>query len=290
MASQTSSPPSLDLPPDPFAPAPRSKTWEAVRRNPWVVIIPALLFALAGVALAYARDTTYRAETRMAVGPIDVSSPSLPALVNASAALSAVYSRAIDADGVTAPTARQLDIDQVQVRERLSASPVAESPVLRVWATGKTDEGAIRLANIGSRNLRLYARELNAGAEPGTRARSASLLARYRRAALRTERLRLARDDALAAYEAAPSPRGLNRVQRREAALSTAQLRSEDLRAGYRREQDRLRVSGDLLRTLTPAFAATSNKRSRMQLYGAAGLLLGAGLGLVLAARRGRLD
>lgn len=280
----TSEAPVLEAPPDPFDPPPREGIWDALRSHPVVAVLPVILFVGAAVALALTRSPTYTAEAKLAVGPVDVTSPGLPGLVVASQSLATVYSRAIDARRVTAPVARRLHTERADVASRLSASPVPESPVFRVRARADSSEAAIRLANLGSESLIDYTRTLSASREERRR-----LLRRYR-AAAEDLGAAVADRDRLRARRA--SERSLIRAGAR---VEEERLRAEALKANYRRASEQGQAHAELVTVLAPASSATSDRTSKLQLWAgaalAAGLLLGAALAIWRAARlRDRWD
>jgi Capsular polysaccharide biosynthesis protein len=96
------------------------------------VIIPTLLLVGAAIALGTTRAPNYTAETRLTVGRLDVSSQAVPGVVAANQSLAATYSRLVTAEGVVDPVAVRLGLSSGSVARALRASPIPESPIIRL--------------------------------------------------------------------------------------------------------------------------------------------------------------
>ena len=154
--------------------------FEAMREFWWLILFTALVGAGCGVVYGLVREPTYTAESRLSVGRIDVSTQSITGFVVAAQTLADSYSRAIVARPVVRDTAAAAGIAPSEVVERLSASPIPQSPVMQVSATGETEREAVRTANAGSRALVDYVQRLNRF-NPDSK----DLLARFNRASQR---------------------------------------------------------------------------------------------------------
>lgn len=258
---------------------------EATLRRPLLVAIPILLLVGVAFAVGMTREPTYSAETRLNVGRPDVSPEAIGSAAVGNQSLASAYARVIEAEAVVAPVAEGLALEPGDVRARLTASPVPESPIISVRATGSKADEAVRLANAGAARLVEYVRSLGRDESD-----EADILRRYRSARLAAARARARRDrleaaDALAG-ESAARQRSLSRAN---ADIATSELQAESLADAYRQAQSS-RAAGDLVQVLTPAAGASSDARSALQrlllLAGAVGLVTGVGLAVVLANRR----
>jgi len=258
----------------PPSPPPRVLLWDAVKRQVNVVLIPTLILLGVGVGIGLQRSPEYTAEARLTVGRLDVDPASLATFASATQSLASAYSRAVEARGVVDKVAASVGMSSDQVRGAISASPVPESPIIRVTATGNSSERAIALANATSGALVRYTTTLNRSATD-----SQQLLGRYRNAALRVSTLERRRNR-LASN--AGRPEALNRV---EADLETARLQASTLSAAYQSNQ-RGAGSSKLVDELTSATGATSDRWSKLQLLALAGGLAGLLLGLAVAMLR----
>src|SRR5690242_13023884 len=140
-------PPALAHPPSPL---------QAVARHPLLAVLPVVLFVAAAIAVATARQPTYSAESRVAIGSFSPSEQSAPGAAYAGTQFASAYSRAITAGDVVAPVARQTHLARSQVSAQLSATPVPDSPFLRIQATGATARQAEGLASAATAALTDY--------------------------------------------------------------------------------------------------------------------------------------
>jgi uncharacterized protein involved in exopolysaccharide biosynthesis len=268
-------------------PPTRSTLGAAIARY-WIVVLAiGLVGAGAGSFMALERDPVYTANVRLAVGPVDVTSPGLPGLVTASQSLAGLYSRTIAAQPIVERVARRADLQPQQVTSRVSASPVPESPVFVVRATGPSERQAVEVANLAADALGRYTRQLNR-----QRARPGRLLRRYRDAARELDALGARRERARAALADADTASARAHLSDASAAFDAANLRKQTVGVAYRQASQQGLAASSLVQVLTPALEATSDRRRTVELWGlaglAAGLALGGVLALALAARRAR--
>jgi hypothetical protein len=253
--------------------------WQAIRRYPYLTVIPAILLAAAGVALGYLREPTYTATSELSVGRVDVSNPAaVGSVVQATQSLAVVYSRMIDASGVKERAARKLGARAAG--STISATPIPGSPIVRVTGTGDSEPHAVRVANTAARSLLRYA----AGYDD-TSGHARSLARRFRAVSLtllsaRDRVRRLARS--VAQHPSRPGERRLNKAR---AALGEARLRHDTLELDYQVTQQTGRA-GPALRMFSVADSATSDRASLMQILGLVGLLAGLALGAALSRAR----
>jgi len=192
-------------------------------RHPLLVILPILVLGAAAAVLASQLSTTYTAASRLQVGRLQVSAPgAVGGFASASQALAAGYSRAITADGVVDPVARRLDRPAADVRNRLFASPIPDSPLFRVEATGQSSRDAVALANAGASALVDYIAKVNRSNPDARR-----LYGQYQASSVASNSANIARDTARRRYRDAPT--GPNRRAYAQASALAQTLR---LRAG----------------------------------------------------------
>jgi uncharacterized protein involved in exopolysaccharide biosynthesis len=264
----------VSYPPAMQQPVPRLGVLQAMRRSIPLVILPVIL--LVGAALAYglARSPTYTSEARLNVGGLNLTTQTLAGYTTAVQQLAVAYSRAIDATPVISPVAKKLRLSPADVADRVSATPVQGSPVIRVRATGKDGGEARRLADAMAGSLVTYAIDLNTGSEE-----SARLLRNFKAA---TKRMQAA---GARAARLKPTSRAHEVAKARE---DIARLKAQTAGALYQRS-----VAGqattNLVQKLAPAAPATSDRNSVLQQFIAgaliAGLLIGVGLAMLRANR-----
>jgi capsular polysaccharide biosynthesis protein len=260
---------------------PRVTTLTAARRHWFLVALITLLFTGAGVAVALVRQPVYTAETRLVVGRIDVTAPgALGSFTVATQAIASQYSRSIDAEGITRRVAPRAGMSPRAVASRVSATPIPESPVIKVFASGSSAAGAVRLANLASSALVTFTTQLNRS-NPDT----SRLLTRFTAAsrdvvAQRSELRRLRRS-----YVAKPTRAKRDEMQAVEVKLRVAQLQSDTLRQAYD-ASTQSQAATSLVQILERASSATSDRFKYLQFLGFIGLVAGLAVGLALATLR----
>jgi capsular polysaccharide biosynthesis protein len=276
-----------DLPDDLPLPAPgrprkaeRVPVLRAVREHWVLAIAPAAFFVFLAIVAGMARNPTYTSESRVNVGRIDVSSQSIPGFVASIQALAATYSHAVNAQAVLQPVADKLHTTPNALAGRVGASPIPDSPLFRVTATGSTPTNAVELANLVTASLASYVSQLNSSNPEAAQTLrdidSASVALAQARARLRA---------AQATYARVPSSANNQLVTERNADVYSANLRLQTLSDAYRQSQQGLAQS-QIIQVLNPASTASSDKRSVLQKLVFVALLGGIAAGFALATAR----
>ncbi|MBA2580268.1 MAG: hypothetical protein H0V03_05435, partial [Thermoleophilaceae bacterium] len=261
-------------------PPPLVGAWSAVRRHWLLASLPALLLALAAVAIAFQRDPAYTAQVRLNVGRLDIGAQSIPGLVQGSQALASAYSRVIDAQPVVKPVAAKTGSTPDDVAERLSASAIPESPLLYVEAKGESAGEAVEMANLASAALIEHVTTLSRASSDGPR-----LLREFRAASRSFEGLVAKRRRLDAAVERSPSERNRGAAEKVRADLEAANLRTRTLSSLYQTSQQGQSAT-TLLQVLSPATGADSDRNSLLQRLLFLALIAGAASGVALAVVR----
>jgi uncharacterized protein involved in exopolysaccharide biosynthesis len=258
---------------------PEGFVFRAIARNKLIVLVAAIVLAGAGAAVGASRnhsDSTYTAEATLQVGQVNPNSPGFYGYVQSSAALATAFSRAITAEGVLTTVHKKLGLTQAQAMARLSAAPIPESPTFRVFATGPTQASAVQLANVAAASISSYVSEVNS-ANP----EAPSLLSAYRSAALELRK-------AVVKYDLVNGGRTASQLTRltAQAEVSTAGLKLDALGSAYKTSVSTQAPRSGLVTLLAGATSATSNRDSKIALYGLVGLLIGILLGCCVAVVR----
>jgi hypothetical protein len=261
---------------------PRIGAFECVRRHWIIAIVPVLVLVTAAAMLGLKRAPTYTAETRMAVGGIDLTAPgALGGFALASQSLASSYSRAVNAEEVIGDVARRAGTTPGFVRPRITATPVPESPVFRIEARAATPQRAELLANLTAASLERYVKALNSGRA----ADAGRFFASYQKAARTYQRSVVARQDAEAAFRASSTSGRRDAMIKARAAESAARLRRDALQSNYLTA-----IGGQVavanIQQLTSAVSAKSDRNSRLALYVFVALLAGGLIGTALATLR----
>jgi len=161
-------PPAFAHPPSPL---------QAVARHPLLALLPIVLLIGAAIAVSSQRKPAYSAESRVAIGSFSPSEQSAPGAAYAGTQFASAYARAITAEDVVRPVAQATHLAPGEVSSHLSATPVPDSPFLRIQATGATAQQAEGLASAATGALTDYVRRSGA-----TNAQTSRLLQRFRAA------------------------------------------------------------------------------------------------------------
>lgn len=261
--------------------APRVTVWTALRSHPIVALAPVLLLMGGAVAAALVRSPSYTADVRLSVGRLEASPPEmLVGYTQATESLAETYSRSVAGDAVVNRTARVLGISPRELRSRISAAPIPESPVFRIRAEAASGRSAIATANAVSDTLGARARRRAASNESSNR-----LLERYRGAVRELELRRSTLALAVAEYESWPYETQLDNLNKAKSEVAAAQLRARTVGETYRASQSTA-GSTALISVIERAHAARSDRYSVLQLLAFAALVAGLALGACLALWR----
>jgi uncharacterized protein involved in exopolysaccharide biosynthesis len=266
--------------------SPRIELLAAVRRHWFVAIVPVVLLVAAAVALGLKRPVKYTTTANLSVGHVYVSNPvGIPTIIEATQALAAVYSRAINSSAVVQDTRRRLGREHaLPLAGSLSATPIPQSPLIKVSAESQSQPGAIALANAGAAALAAYVNR-----QVRDNGASTTISARYLQASV-AYRKSLATSKRLARrYTKNPTAASKAARDRAAAAADTAQLRRDALSASYQAavQGGASSVGVDVF---SPASATTSDRSQMMQILVFVGLVGGLAAGAALALLRASRD
>lgn len=253
----------------------------AMRRHPFLLMMPVLLLAGAAVVLGLYRAPTFTAETRLGVGRIDVSSQAIPGVVAAYQSLAATYSRIVNADGVVDPIAARMGLASPEVADAISASPIPDSAIIRLKARSETPEVAVRMANLAGSVLARYVGQFNRSGGLST------LLDRFRVTAAELADAQQARDAAQQAHDRSPTEESRKALSQAAAEYEVASIRFSTIRDQISQGAQGSATT-DAIHQLNAATAAVSDRNSVLQRLVLVGALAGLALGTLLAITRER--
>lgn len=264
--------------------APGSQLLRAARRHWFVALLPVLLFVGGALALGMKRPARYKATSNLSVGHVYVSNPvGIATIIDATQALAAVYSRAIHSGEVLQDTRRRLG-EGSSVSGSFNATPLPNSPLIKVTAESSSARGAVALANSSADALALYVNR-----QVRDNSASTTLSDRYREAALSYRQSTDTRDRLQRRFERDETRANKEARDRAAAVADTALLKREALRASYEQA-----VQGGTtsigVETFSRAAGATSDRRSMTQILVFVGLLGGLAAGAALALMRAARD
>jgi uncharacterized protein involved in exopolysaccharide biosynthesis len=272
----TSDPPA----PQPPRPSAAGDLLEALKRYWLVVALATITFGVAGVIVGGGATPTYTADAQLNVGGGDLTSQSIPGYAVGVQSLASAYSRAISADAIVSRTATQVRRAPGDVRGSLAASPIPESPIIRVEATGSSERAAVALANAGAQQLIAYVTERAPASDAGD-----ALLRSFRAASARLAAAQRTLGEAKNGNDA-------KRLEDAQAAVDVAQLQTRTLADQYAASAASTSSESGVIHVLAAAATAASDRRPTIEKLGLAGVIAGFVLGCALALlldRRRRL-
>jgi uncharacterized protein involved in exopolysaccharide biosynthesis len=258
----------------------------ALRRFWFVALIPVLLLVGAAVWLGLSRPERYKATAVMSVGHVYGTTPTgIPGVLEATQTLASVYSRTIHAGDVQHDAAQRLAQQSIRARGTLDATPIPDSPLIRVTAESESPRAAVALANAGSAALSAY---VDRQSRPTS---TSALMNQYQDADLTYQRLLAASQRAQRRYGAARNHKTKRALNEATAAVNAARLRLDALGTTYKNAAQG-ETANPSVEVFARAAAAVGDRSSVMQMLvfvGAiGGIAAGAALALLLAHRRPR--
>jgi hypothetical protein len=261
----------------------------AVRRHWLTALLPFVLLVGAAVELGLRRTPQYTATADLSVGTVFVSDPvGIASAIQGTESLAEVYSRVIHANGVVTGTARRLAERSLPHTGRVSATPIADSPMIRVTAVASAERQAVALANAAGAALADYVNR-----QSQSEADAAALSQRYRRAALRYRHRLRAKASRGRLYRRDPTEANKRALDRSAAAADTARLERNSLFITYQGvvEGTTSRPALDVFATAT---SASSDRYRVLQILiftgAVGGVLAGAALALFRAVGKARRE
>jgi uncharacterized protein involved in exopolysaccharide biosynthesis len=258
-----------------FAP-PESFVLRAISWHRWLVIVCAIVFCAAGIAYgAVVRKPVYTASATLQVGEVNPNSPGFLGYTQSAASLATAFARSIDAQPVLAQVEGELGLPAGKAIPRLSSEPIPLSPAFRVIATGPSAEGSMALANSTSNAVVAYEAKTNS-ANPEAK----SLLAEFQQAALAVHR---SKHEVSALQKESANERT---VLEAEAQRSAAKVKLQAIENAYVASVTSQAPRQGLVTVLASATSASNDRKSKIEMYGLLGLVIGLAVGCAAALFR----
>jgi capsular polysaccharide biosynthesis protein len=134
---------------------------QAVQRNLVLAIAPVIVLVVAAAVIATVREPTYSSDAQLNVGGVNLSTQSIPGYSVAVSALAVAYARSIQAVPIVNSISRRTGLSRRQVIQSMTATPVEQTPVVRIQAEASSSQQASRIANAAADALVKYAASLN---------------------------------------------------------------------------------------------------------------------------------
>jgi uncharacterized protein involved in exopolysaccharide biosynthesis len=253
---------------------------DVLRRQWLVVLTPVVVLVAVASVLAFGRTPVYKAQARMTIGSLNISTQGIPGFVYAAQGLSAAYARVVTADGVVNPVAAQMKLPVHDVINDLSGSPTPNSPIFLIEGKGKSAAKAIQITNLAAKQLQTYIARFNSISTGQNQA-----LATYKQSSLTTNTLKLQRDTAQKAAFAHPS--AANRKKYLQLASDYDVAKGKQLAAlGNFAGAASGNSGANLVQVIAPANKATSDRGSIAKILLLVGVVAGLVIGLALGVAR----
>ncbi len=250
----------------------------AIARNKLLVCVVVALCAALGVAYGLSRAPSYTASATLQVGQVNPNSPGFYGYVQSAAALASAFSRAVAAEPVLAAVQQKLKLAPAAAAARLSAEPIPVSPAFRVIATGPSRTAATALANVAAAALIEYESQSNS-ANPQAK----TLLHEYVEASFALQRA-----SALFTHLERDKRASTEARARAGAERTAAEVKVKAIGNSYVGAVTSQAPRSGLVSLIAGATSASSDHRSKVEMFGLIGLLAGVVLGCLAAFLRER--
>lgn len=245
----------------------------AIRNNLVAFLLPVVILVSAAAVAGLLRSPTYTAETRLAVGGLDASSPASNSdFASATASLAQTYGRSIQGDEVVEAVGRATGASPDYVRAHVSAFTVPSTPLFSVEGTASSPAEAIALANLASGAL-------SRAADRATHDIVSPLLRRYRQAEIAQQQS----ERQVRYLEETGQDTDLVAAR---ADLAIAETRAASTREAYVGGQQRQQALAVPIQVIERANFAASDRFGVLQLWVFIAVVLGLILGAALALFR----
>ena len=129
----------------------------ALRRHWIVAIVPVIVLVGVAAALGLQRTPRYTATASLSVGRIYINNPAgVSSVLEATKSLASVYSRSIRSTAVLQDTERRLGEGSLGASDQVTATPIPQSPLIRISAESSSARRAVALATAASGALAAY--------------------------------------------------------------------------------------------------------------------------------------
>ncbi len=257
---------------------------ESVMRRPRAAALPVVVCVTIAVLLGLLRPPVYTAEAQLIVGGVVRDYQPAAGQSDAVKELTDIYSRLVGSADHQQRVSEALGTE-VPVGV-LSAAPIPDSALIRLEASGSSDQEAIDRANAGADQLAAEVKDLKAQASNADQ----DLLKQLDQASAALSAAQIDLDAKQAAYNSAvnsgASAAAVENARQAfvaaEGAATTAKLKVDVLSSNYSSSAS-ARSGGIDLAVFSKADVASSDRTKRLALYVFAGLVIGGLLGMALA-------
>jgi capsular polysaccharide biosynthesis protein len=251
-----------------------------------IMVISVVVCTSAGIAVGLIITPTYTAQAQLVVGKSLnlANTAAISGLPLAEEELAEDYSRLITTPAVSHQVGKRLGYNPSGV---LSATPIAESPVIEVYGTGKTKAEALSLANAGSQALINAINTVNQETSDANQ----NLLTEYQDDEEQQIHQQQLANALQAQVNAAPAATASYNLLNSELVFEQAVLQTDNLKLAALQSQYEAAFNPNLaieqtVASLGGASFQGDNRLSNAEIAGIAGLVAGILIGLALAAWR----
>ncbi|MGI4893880.1 MAG: hypothetical protein ACRYF3_02065 [Janthinobacterium lividum] len=254
----------------------------ALAQRWWIAVVLAVLGGLAGVAYASTQSVTYTGEARVAVGSESLDARVVAGYSSAATQLASDVARYVNDQQAQASLAPLLG-ERAEDVSTISASPIADSSVVRIEVLASTREAATEAAQAVAQQL---TDQVNAASGDN----AVTLLQQYTELSNQVAAAQQAAADAQAALDSLTGARSLATTldaarataEQTTSALAVLEVQQQAIGQRYRNAVTST-PSAAGLRIVQVGQLETDDKSSAQQKFGLLGVVLGVLLALVIA-------
>ena len=258
---------------------------EALARRWWLILLTTIMAAAGGVAIGLSRPPVFTSEAELNAGSLDAQAQAIPGYVEASQTLAEAYARIVQTTKIQAPVAHDMGRTPDYVASHLTAASVPSNPVFRIDGTGGSAVDARSLALAATQEIVKYAHTQT------TPPNAAGALSEYMKQSVLASQLASRVGQLRVRFGPSPTAAQQAQLSRLQERAASAQLQANASQQLYIAAITNTTGAGTVI-VLSPAGAATSNRKQTAEIAGfggaVVGCVIGSGLAVALAARRRR--
>lgn len=255
-----------------------------------LVIAVVIVCTVVAAGAALVKAPTYSATSTLYVGKtLSLTQESAVAgLASAATTIAEDYARLINSSTVTAAVKKELGHPRSGLPGTLSASVVVQTPEIEVTASASSQAAAVRLANAGAAGLVAGTDTINATANKtltSLRQQYVSLESQINSDTLEQQQLQSQLDAATGAGKSLSQTASLRKqIAALQTTVSQDTLDASTIQSQYSTSYSPLTQEEEVLKIISTADAATSNRKKTLEYFAVAGLFGGFLVGVALAS------
>lgn len=251
---------------------------EALARSWKLIALLTIIGAAVGIGAGLKRPPVYTSESELNAGSLDAQAQAIPGYADAAMSLAEAYARVVETSQIEVPVAKRTHYSISYVAAHLTAANIPSNPVFRIDGSGPSAAAAQQLTTAATRQIITYARATT------TPLGATDALKTYRGDVSRANRLFSKAGRLKSRYGPNPTPRQQDEISAAQQGAAVAQLQANAEQQVYINAITSQTSAGSVV-LLSPAGAATSNRKQSAEIGGFAGAVVGCLIGCFVAVR-----